>query len=382
MHKFYYLLIFTAAFASCRTGEDIIPPTVTPVTPSDSVVKDIKGFYLLNEGNMGSNKSTLDYFDYETGLYTKNIYAERNPNVVKELGDVGNDIQVYGEKLYAVINCSNFIEVMDVRTAKHIDVVSIPNCRYVTFKDAYAYVSSYAGPVQLGDDRLGLVAKVDTATLEVVDSCVVGRQPEELAVVGNCLYVANSGGYTAYNYDSTLSVIDLETFTEIKKINVAINLHRVELDPYGYLWVSSRGDYFGIPSRTYVVDTRTDKVVKVLDLPNTNMAQAGDSLYVSSTSFSYTTGETLLSYAIVDMKRQEVVCDNFITDGTETNIKVPYGLAINPVTHELFVTDAKNYVTPGKLHCYSPQGVLKWSVTTGDIPAHIVFTESRLEDVE
>ena len=59
---------------------------------------------------MGSNKSTLDYYDYETGVYTKNIYAERNPGVVKELGDVGSDIQIYGDKLYAVINCSHFVE--------------------------------------------------------------------------------------------------------------------------------------------------------------------------------------------------------------------------------------------------------------------------------
>ena len=75
---------------------------------------------------MGSNKSTLDYYDYETGKYTRNIYAERNPGVVKELGDVGNDLQIYGERLYAVINVSHLIEVMDVRTAKHIGKISIP----------------------------------------------------------------------------------------------------------------------------------------------------------------------------------------------------------------------------------------------------------------
>ena len=110
-----------------------------PVLPSDEidVGKDplggvsIKGMYLLNEGNMGSNKATLDYFDYETGIYHKNIYAERNPGVVQELGDVGNDIQIYGNKLYAIINCSHFVEVMNVETAKHITQISIPNCRYI-----------------------------------------------------------------------------------------------------------------------------------------------------------------------------------------------------------------------------------------------------------
>jgi hypothetical protein len=49
---------------------------------------------------MGSNKATLDYFDYETGNYTRNIYPERNPNVVQELGDVGKRHPIYGNKLY------------------------------------------------------------------------------------------------------------------------------------------------------------------------------------------------------------------------------------------------------------------------------------------
>ena len=179
---------------SCRKEEQIVPSTSTTVTGGES--GEICGFFLLNEGNMGSNKSTLDYFDYQTGIYTKNIYAERNPGVVKELGDVGNDIQIYGNKLYAVVNCSHFVEVMDVRTARHITQISIPNCRYIVFKGRYAYVSSYAGPVQIDPNaRLGYVAKVDTVTMSVVGTCTVGYQPEEMVISGNKLYVANSGGY-------------------------------------------------------------------------------------------------------------------------------------------------------------------------------------------
>ena len=67
---------------SCRKDDIIVPSTNTNVSNGTSA-NTIKGFFLLNEGNMGSNKATLDYFDYETGIYTKNIYAERNPGVVK-----------------------------------------------------------------------------------------------------------------------------------------------------------------------------------------------------------------------------------------------------------------------------------------------------------
>lgn len=370
--------------AACRKPDPIVPSTETEVTPAEKS-GEIKGFFLLNEGNMGSNKSTIDYFDYETGVYTKNIYAERNPGVVKELGDVGNDIQIYGDKLYAVINCSHFVEVMNVNTAKHVAQLSIPNCRYIVFKDQYAYVSSYAGPVLIDpNSRLGYVARIDTAQLSnpnrTIDTCVVGYQPEQMVVVGHKLYVANSGGYRVPNYDRTVSVIDLRSFKVTKTIDVGINLHRLELDNYGNIYVSSRGDYYGTPSKTFVIDSKTDQVIDELPLlPNSNMTLCGDSLYVYSTDWSYVTNQWTLSYAIMDTRTRKVVTRNFIKDGTDTQIKIPYGIAVNPNTGEFFVTDAKDYVTPGTLHCFGPDGKKKWSVVTGDIPAHIVFTPKKLQ---
>lgn len=379
--KIILIALLPLSLFSCRKDDEIIPSTSTEVTTSND--GEIKGFFLLNEGNMGSNKATLDYFDYETGIYTKNIFAERNPNVVKELGDVGNDIQIYGDKLYAIINCSHFVEVMDVNTAKHITTISIPNCRYIKFKDQYAYVSSYAGPVMIDPNaRLGYVARVDTTTMMVKDTCVVGYQPEEMIIVENKLYVANSGGYRVPNYDNTISVIDLKSFKETKKIEVGINLHRLELDNYGNIWVSSRGDYYNISSKTYVIDTQTDQVTDVFNLlPNSNMTLSGDSLYVYSTEWSYNTNSNTITYAIINTHTKRVVTRNFITDGTEVNIKIPYGIAVNPNTKEFFVTDAKDYVTPGKLYCFSSDGKKKWSVITGDIPAHFAFTYKKLQPI-
>jgi YVTN family beta-propeller protein len=380
-HAFSILLVLL--LVSCREEEGIIPSTVRQVIYPDPTPGEIKGFFLLNEGNMGSNKATLDHFDHENGTYTVNIFAERNPGVVKELGDVGNDIQIYGDKLYAVINCSHFVEVMDVNTARHLGTVTIPNCRYIAFSGAHAYVSSYAGPVEIDPNaRLGYVAKVDTATLAVIDTCTVGYQPDELVIAGDKLYVANSGGYRVPAYDNTVSVIDLRTFTEIKKIPVAINLHRLELDRYGNLWVSSRGDYHGTPSRTFVIDTRSDEVTDILHLlPNSNMTRRGDSLYVYSTEWSYITNSNSITYAIVNTKTKQVVDRAFIKDGTSKNILIPYGLAVHPTTGDILVTDARDYVTPGKLHCYTPGGILRWSVTTGDIPAHVAFTTKKLKPV-
>lgn len=375
------LLLLAILGSSCRGEEAITPSTSTAVTdPNSNYGGDIKGFFLLNEGNMGSNKCTLDYFDYQSGVYTKNIYAERNPGVVQELGDVGSDIGIYGDRLYCVVNCSNLVEVMDLATATHIASISIPNCRYIVFEGDYAYVSSYAGAV-LNDPnaRLGYVAKIDLATLEVVAECTVGYQPEEMAVVGTKLYVANSGGYMVPDYDNRVSVIDLETFTEIKQIEVAINLHRLQLDNYGYLWISSRGDYYDIASKTYALDTSSDEVVAEFDIANSNMWLSGDILYLCSNELGWSSSSAEMIYAMIDTQSQQILDTSFITDGSESDITVPYGVAVNPENEEIFITDAKSYVTPGTLRCYSGGGGLKWSVTTGDIPACIAFTTVQLE---
>ena len=95
-----FLLGLLVLLTGCR-GDDLelVPSTWTQLQ-APMPEASVKGFYLLNEGNMGSNKATIDYFDYTTGYYRKNMYAEVNPSVVMELGDVGNDIQIYGSKLY------------------------------------------------------------------------------------------------------------------------------------------------------------------------------------------------------------------------------------------------------------------------------------------
>ncbi|MDD2242364.1 MAG: YncE family protein [Bacteroidales bacterium] len=383
MKKTYFFFFFSLVFllSGCRGSDIIVPSTPTTVdTSAGKTSSAIAGMFLLNEGNMGSNKATLDYYNYNTGVYHKNIFATINPLVSRELGDVGNDIQIYGGKLYAVINCSHYIEVMDVRTAKHIAAITIPNCRYIVFNKGYAYISSYAGPVLINPNaRLGYVARMDTTTFKI-DTLVVGYQPEEMVISGDNLYVANSGGYRVPNYDRTVSVIDLNKFKVTTTIDVAINLHRMEADEYGNIYVSSRGDYYTVPSSIYVINSSTNTVTKNLHIPCSEMTLCGDSLYVYSTGWSYVTNKNTISYTVYNTKAQVKMPDSFIKDGTEKNIVIPYGIAVNPITRDIFVTDAKDYVTPGTLYCFSKEGKKKWSVTTGDIPAHMVFTTKKLQN--
>lgn len=368
------LLAFVLAvllISSCRKDPQPLPATVVRVEADPSSA--IKGFYLVNEGNMNMNKASLDYLDIQNGLYTRNLYNQVNPDATRGLGDVGNDIGVYGSKLYVVVNVSNKVEVLNAKTGKKIGQINITNCRYIQFYKGKAYVSAYLG--QVGDPNApnGAVDEIDTTNLTIDRIVEVGRQPEEMVILNDKIYVANSGGYSPKNYESTLSVIDINTFREIKRIPVAINLHRVKADRYGDLYVTSRGDYYTVPSKLFVIDTHTDQVKKVFDIAVSNLTIDDDLAYIFATAWNYTTGKNTISYNLIDVNTETVLTKSYIADGTEKNIKIPYGIAVNPINKDVYLTDAKDYVSPGKLHCYNSSGRLKWSVTTGDIPAHFAF---------
>lgn len=370
--------ILTLVLSSCRQVEIVVPSEYELISDGIQTNADPVGMYLVNEGNMGSNKCTLDYLDFVNGYYIRNLYSERNPTVIKELGDVGNDIQIYGSKLYVVVNCSHKVEVLDAKTCTRISQIDIPNCRYIRFHKGKAYVSSYVGPVRLDvNSPEGAVFRIDTASLKVEAKVTVGYQPDELEVLGEYLYVANSGGYRAPNYDNTVSVIEIERFKQIRKIPVGINLHRIRADRYGKLWVTSRGDYESVHSNLYVLEKRvgyTEMVVSdTLDIPCSNFWIDEDYLYYYSTEWSNQTQSNTVTYGVIDVRTKEMVKNSFIADGTEKDIKIPYGIAVHPKTKDIYVTDAKNYVSSGTLYCYDRDGFRKWGVRTGDIPAHMVF---------
>ena len=372
-----YLFTLLIGATSCREDE-LVVPTEYEIIGDERRDGDIRGFYLVNEGNMGSNKCTLDYYDYYTGLYSRNFYAEKNPNVIKELGDVGNDIGIYGSKLYVVVNCSHKVEVLDAHSGIRLGQVDIPNCRYVRFHRGKAYVSSYVGPVLIDPDSpKGAVYEVDTLSLAVTRKVSVGYQPEEMEIIDDYMYVANSGGYRAPEYDNTVSVIQMIDFKQVRQIPVGINLHRMKKDRYNKLWVTSRGDYQMRPSRLYVMQKKTGfnqmEVTDTIPVACSDMAIHGDKMYYYATEWNNYTATNSISYGVIDVRTKEIISENFITDGTEKEISIPYGIAVHPETGDIFVTDAKNYVSSGTLYCFSSEGRKKWCVRTGDIPAHITF---------
>ena len=176
------------SFIGCSDDDDKqeIPPLPEQIS--------LNGVYVLNSGNKGNNNSSLSFYDFETKKVEADIFKKVNG---RGLGDTANDILVYGSKAYIAVTNSNTIEVTDLQGKSLKQIVSDGDPlqpRFFTCYNGKVYVSLYEG----------YVARLDTTSLSIESKVKVGRNPEQMAIANNKLYVANSGGAdfnTSVGYD-------------------------------------------------------------------------------------------------------------------------------------------------------------------------------------
>jgi YVTN family beta-propeller protein len=342
VHNLFIALAFTTILASCH--KDKIAPT--PETPTAQRV----GVYVLNQGGIGKNNSTLTYYDYTTKALTADIFVAANTN---KLGDTGNDLGIYGAKMYIVVNNSNLVYISNAKTAKVLKNITLNQPRSIVFYKTNAFVTSYSGTVSV----------IDTATMAITKTITVGSSPEQMAVANGKLYVANSGGLDYPNFAKTVSV--MATLTETKKVTVIANPIAVTVDAYDNVYVLSLGDYNKVLAGMTIIDDKTDlvKTSPAVSLGyNVPIYAQGDFVY-------YPTADNKI--AVYNAKTQTSSSASFITDGTV--ITTPYAISGDILTGEIFVADAKDYSSNGTVTAFDKTGKKEYSITTGISPGKIAL---------
>ena len=173
-------MVAVIALTGCEKIEPA--PEPEPVNPEEAAAS---GVYVLCEGLFQMNNATLTFYNYLTGDIDNNYFLTQNG---RGLGDTGNDLKAYGSKLYCVVNASETVEIMELKSAKSLKQISLSGKqpRRIAFADGYAYVCCFNGDV----------VKIDTATMEVTATAQAGSNPDGICTANGKLYVANSAGST------------------------------------------------------------------------------------------------------------------------------------------------------------------------------------------
>ena len=383
------LLLLCGALVFCACRKDPVPEPPSKDAELTGEKVDVTVFpeslgkvFLLNEGGLGSNNSTLDFLRISDGNYVTGAFKKMNPDVAAGLGDVGNDIAVHGDELWIVVNNSGIVEVLSAKDETEIAAIPVATPRNVAFDDKYAYVTSWAGAYATGSydenwnytitdskNPKGQVYRIDLKTKKVSGSVEVGYQPEGIAYHDGKLYVANSGGIASqlppdYAYDNTVSIIETKSFKVTKTLEVQVNLKNVYSDGKGNIYVTALGDYWSTHSGLYRIAAAQGTVSKVADYVSVS-AICGDTVYCIGTDseFDWSAAHVYKAWSVRDGNRTDVSLNVTAT--------ALYGLcALDADT--FLVTDAGDYFNPGTVSCYD-KGAKLWSVTAGVCPGHFAL---------
>jgi hypothetical protein len=335
--------------------------------------------FVLNEGQMGTNSGSLDFLRFKDGMYVRKAFHLMNPDVTLNLGDVANDMCIYGNMLWITINRSGIVQPINAVNEKALSKgIAVPSPRNIVVSGTNAYVTSYSGAVYGKSDRAGAVYRIDLYSLTVKDSLHVGFQPEGLVSENGYLYVANSGGFHT-GYDDRITVIDQANFKEAKTIEVAPNLQDMVTDGESNIWVSSFGDYSTIHSGIYHINANTGQVVKGnSDQDNVRVSCMSK---ITSDGYFYTIGTDdewnwsgAKSYNIykVNATTGAVTVTPFSTD-MSSHITTPYSICVNPANGDIYIGDAVDYVDNGMVFCFDKNFKYKWQADAGIDPGNILL---------
>ena len=362
----FFFLLFLLLFASCDDLED----TDTPSGGDDGMPAETgtAELYILSEGLFNLNNSSLALYSFKNNQLNTDYFRSINR---RGLGDTANDMGIYGSKLYIVVNVSSQIEVVDLQSGKSVKQIpmlsengSSRQPRNIAFDGGKAYVCSFDGTV----------ARIDTASLSIDALTRAGRNPDGICVQNGKLYVSNSGGldWEGIGVDRTVSVIDIPSFTEIKKIEVGPNPGDIQAGPDGSVYVATHGENIEAGDYHFVqIDGHTDQVVRTFDEKVLSFTIHDNMAYLYN--YDYRTQDSQIK--VFNLKAGKTERENFITDGT--TIRTPYSISVNPYSGNVYITDAYDYKVKGDVLCFSPQGQLIFKLPNVGINSNTVLFRNK-----
>ena len=360
-------LVFLMAvmlLSSCKKEKD---GNIEPKVPE---ISGTKGIYVLCEGLWGQNNSAISYYDIATNKVEKDMYKKVNKT---DLGETANDLKAYGSKMYCVVSgtqgeAKSFLDIIDIATCKSLKRISFNSAhdgfmpRYVAFYKNKAYVSRYDG----------VISRIDTATmsvdaeLQLMNGTNKAVGLEGLAVTNGKLYVTNSWHpYYPNGLRSKVTVIDLNSFTKTKDIEVGNNPVRIAAADNGDLYAITWNVLGETNNPSLVrINSTTDAVVQKEEVLQWD--------YYSAITIAKNQGWVGINAEIKAINLSTgKLGSNLITDGT--TITTIYGLTVNPFDNSVVVADAEGYNgSAGRAYVFM-DGKKKYDFATTGLPQHSVF---------
>lgn len=320
---------------------------VPPERPTEDVtLSSTGGVFILNEGNYGFGNAKLGYYNKAEGSTIVDLYQQTNATGV---GDVLQSMYIFNQHAYLVVNNSAKIEVCDpVTLQKTSTITGFTSPRYfLPVSNNKAYVTDlYANKIW----------KVDLTTNTIIGSIPLNGWSEQMTEVFGKVYITN---YT----NGKVYVLDEATDVLIDSISLVKGASTIVQDANAKLWVMCAGDgALSILPTLNRINPLTHSVELTLTLSG-----ATSRLCANGTKDTlYFLNSGVYQFPITS---SSISATPLITQGTYNF----YGLGIDPQTSLIYVSDAVDYISYGKVLIYKPNGTYVKQFGAGIIPGDFWF---------
>lgn len=214
MKKIFILSIFSFLFIACQSDDEEINYT----KPRG---KYAGGIIVLNEGNFRNNLASISFISLKDTTAAENdVYRKNNPGE-QFLGDVLQDLILYNEKAFLVLNNSNKIVVVNRYTFKKLGEITekLQQPRYATVTGGKLFVTNAVS---------SSVTVYDAETYQFEREIKLRTQPEQILSKNNQVYVMQS----YFSSGNTIMILDAEkkTIQDSVVLPVSSGLNTIVLD--------------------------------------------------------------------------------------------------------------------------------------------------------
>jgi hypothetical protein len=307
------------------------------------------GVFVVNEGN--EVKGTISYLA-EDGSLVNDLLGVENPG--QNAGSFLQSIFFDGDKAFIISNGSNKITVVNRYTFSYIGAITtglaVP--RYGVVVDGKAYVTNLNTFGSLTDDY---VSVIDTESLTTIKNIPMNALADQITAHGNKVYVSNGN----YGVGSTITVVESATdvVSRILETDLGPNSLVVE-DGKLYILCGSYTD----DSSINVLDVNSGLFIRRITFEDT--MDNAQNLNIARGKMYFTVDNKVYQAPIDAI----AVADTPLIPSAAGSL---YGFAVK--SDKIYVADAKDYASNGKVYVYSLQGELLSDHTVGLNPNGFYF---------
>lgn len=347
----FFLLAGMLVLGACKKEEEQVQEPPAAIDYS-------YGAYVVNEGAFLANNASLSHIS-DDGIVTNDVYYQVN-NV--ELGDVFQSFQVIDGKGYAVLNNSQKVEVVDLKTMENVGTITgLDYPRYMVATStgtAYLTNGSFAGELKI----------INTQMNTVTGSVTVGTGPNQLMALNSEIWVCNEGGF---GLDSTISVVSTSSNTVVDVIEVGYRPADIVSDELGNVWVLCAGETYydenwsvsgHSPAMLYRINASTREVISSIQV-----GQLGD----HPRQLEVSPDGTVLYYENNGIYEFDLI--NGDMPGIQIVSSARSGLSVNPFTGDIWCASISDYTNPSQVFVYSTSGSLRATYTAGIAANGVTF---------